>query len=245
MTICSIMQPTYLPWLGYFELLNKSDIFILLDNVKLQKSSWHVRNRIKSANGELILTVPVTLVKGRLQSSIIEAKINREKPWLQKHLKSIRQCYGKTSHFDEFYPILENLISATEISLANYTSNIIRGLVSYLGISTPIIEASKIENITGYKDERLLSICRNFDATSYYSPKGSSNYLDKENYGGALEKAGVRVIYQNFSSIEYPQRYGAFIPNLSIIDALFNCGPKGTMDLIVKGGVSSHKLFRI
>ena len=77
MTICSIMQPTYLPWLGYFELLNKADIFILLDNVKLQKSSWHVRNRIKSANGELILTVPVTLVKGRLQSSIIEAKINQ------------------------------------------------------------------------------------------------------------------------------------------------------------------------
>ncbi len=240
MTICSIMQPTYLPWLGYFELLYKADIFILLDNVKLEKSSWHVRNRIKSANGELMLTVPVTLVKGRLQSSIIDAKIDRKKPWMQKHLKSIRQCYSKTPNFDEFYPILENLVICTEMSLGNYTSNIIRGLVSYLGISTPILKASEIKNITGYKDERLLSICRTIDATSYYSPKGSSEYLDRENYGGALENAGIRVTYQNFSSIIYPQRFGTFIPNLSIIDAIFNCGSKGTLDLIIKGGNLGH-----
>ena len=108
-------------------------------------------------------------------------------------------------------------------------------MAKYFGIDTPIYFASDLDNISGQKADRLVSICKNFNTEIYYSPKGSSAYLDKENYGGALSKAGIKVVYQNFMSVEYKQRYSPFIPFLSAIDAAFNCSPDEVLKLIDEG----------
>lgn len=232
---CAIMQPTYIPWLGYFDLMKQVDVFVILDNVKLEKSSWHVRNRIRSSQGETMLTIPVSLKNGRLDTFINQTEINYKKPWSKKHLRSIEQCYSKSDYFNQFEPYLKKIISKKENFLSVFTSNIIREMAKYFGIDTPIYFASDLDNISGQKADRLVSICKNFNTEIYYSPKGSSAYLDKENYGGALSKAGIKVVYQNFMSVEYKQRYSPFIPFLSAIDAAFNCSPDEVLKLIDEG----------
>tara|TARA_B100001093_G_scaffold518492_1_gene603544 strand:+ start:86 stop:814 length:729 start_codon:yes stop_codon:yes gene_type:complete len=232
---CAIMQPTYLPWLGYFDLINQVDIFVLLDNVKLEKSSWHVRNRIRSSQGETVLTIPVILQKSRLESKINDTRINDSKPWRAKHLRTLEQSYSKSFYFNDFYPCLYEALSKETHILSDYTSNIIRQMALYLGIKTPIYLSSELNNITGVRDQRLTSICNHFDADTYYSPKGSAIYLDKENYGGALTNAGIKVIYQDFVPVEYTQSYEPFIPYLSAVDAAFNCYPNEVLNLINQG----------
>ena len=165
---CAIMQPTYLPWLGYFELIDSTDVFVLLDNVKLEKSSWHVRNNIRSANGKTTLTVPVSLTNGRLHTLINEAQINTNLQWKQKHLRSIEQNYRKTKYFDAFFPILEDQINRAHQNLASLNAAVIRMIAAYLGISTSIILASSIEDVYGAKDLRLLSICKKFIHSFWY-----------------------------------------------------------------------------
>ena len=232
---CSIMQPTYLPWLGYFDLIKQVDAFVLLDNVKLEKSSWHVRNRIRSSQGETMLTIPVSLEKSRLETCINETIINYSKPWTKKHLRTLEQSYGKSLYFEDFYPCIKNALTKDTLILSELTSSIIREIARFLGIHTPIYLSSELSDISGVKDERLVSICKKFNAKTYYSPRGSSSYLDKVNYGGALTKAGIQVVYQDFKPIEYNQQYTPFIPYLSAIDAAFNCQKKEVLDLIDRG----------
>ncbi|MDC1051160.1 WbqC family protein [bacterium] len=232
---CAIMQPTYLPWLGYFDLMKQADIFVLLDDVKLEKSSWHVRNRIRSSQGETLLTIPVSLQGCNSETKINDTKISDTKPWRRKHLRTLEQSYSKSPFFNDFYPCLYEALSKQTPLLSEYTSNIIRQLALYFGIKTPIFLSSELSDISGVKDQRLASICKCFDADTYYSPRGSSVYLDKKNYGGALTNAGVKVVYQNFFPVEYTQNYKPFIPYLSAVDAAFNCSPNEILDLINRG----------
>jgi len=232
---CAIMQPTYLPWLGYFELIDSTDVFVLLDNVKLEKSSWHVRNNIRSANGKTTLTVPVSLTNGRLHTLINEAQINTNLQWKQKHLRSIEQNYCKTKYFDAFFPMLEDQINRAHQNLASLNAAVIRMIAAYLGISTSIILASSIEDVYGAKDLRLLSICKKLRADLYYSPRGSSIYLDRESVGGVITNAGIHVVYQDFVPTRYPQQFKPFLSHMSVVDAIFNCGAAGTYNLIQQG----------
>ncbi len=229
------MQPSYIPWLGYFDLIDAVDSFILLDDVKVAKSSWNVRNRIRSAQGETMLSVPVSLPKTRLDSLFTETKLNNNIPWRKKHLKSIEQVYRKTDYFDEFFPKLEKQINASHQYLIDLNEGLIFEICNFLNIDTPIYRSSALSGITGVRDDRLTSICISIGADEYYSPKGSAAYLDIDHHGGALTDAGIRVVYQDFSTLEYNQKFAPFIPYLSIIDAIFNCGAAEVIELIRKG----------
>ena len=121
----------------------------------------------------------------------------------------MEHSYSKSFYFNDFYPFLHELLSKETLILSDYTSNIIRQMALYFGIKTPIYLSSELNNITGVRDQRLTSICNHFNADTYYSPKGSSVYLDKENYGGALTNAGIKVVYQNFVPVKYTQNYKA------------------------------------
>ncbi|WP_448213115.1 WbqC family protein [Colwellia sp. MEBiC06753] len=233
--LAAIMQPTYLPWCGYFDLIDSVDIFVFLDDVKLEKSSWQTRNRIKSANGEIMLTVPVSTPKGRMETLINQTPISSHAPWQKKHIKTLFSSYQKAPYFEEVYSFLKELIGQNYTQLSELNSHIITAICRKLTINTKLVFSSELEEIEGVKDQRLVSICHVLDVNHYLSPVGSADYLEKDSPGGAVTKAGITLSYQNFQHPSYQQLYGDFISHLSIVDMLFNCGFEQTIALIRSG----------
>jgi hypothetical protein len=226
------MQPTYMPWCGYFNLINSVDHFVFLDDVKLEKSNWHVRNRIKSSNGEVMLTISVNLPNGRTHTMINQAQLDFKKPWQKKHLKSLYTNYKKSEYFDSIYAFIEPLILNEHTSLSTFTIDIIKSIAAKLDINTPFSLASQMPSSEKTKDERLVDICNSLGVNHYLSPLGSAQYLEKHTPGGAIVQHGLLLDYQNFHHPTYPQLYGEFMSHLSIIDMLFNCGFEQTAKLI-------------
>ncbi|WP_372766443.1 WbqC family protein [Pseudoalteromonas sp.] len=234
--IISVMQPTYLPWLGYFDLIDSADKFVFLDNVKLEKSDWHVRNRIKSASGELMLTCAVTTPVGRMSAKINTTEFANGHPWRKKHLKSIEACYRKAPFFEQLYPLLKNYFEASHsYRLGQFNIGLIVLLANYMGIESDFYIASELPDMSGVKDGKLVSICQHLQGETYLSPLGAKAYIETNNPGGELVKNGINVLYQNFKHPQYTQLFGDFISHLAVVDCLFNIGPEQTLFLIRKG----------
>ena len=229
MTRVAIMQPTYLPWCGYFGLMHAVDVFVLLDSVQFARRSWQQRNQIKGANGAQWLSVPV-LSKGKRDQLISDVEINKTDNFASAHRKTIEMSYAKTPFFkayaDELLPLLDN----PSPRLADLTISLILWLKSQLGITTQVLRSSELGGI-GAKGELLASLCRELGASTYISPPGSKDYLDETD---AFEKIGVPVKYYEFKHPQYPQPFGDFIPYMSTIDMLFNCGDR-SLSLIESG----------
>ena len=232
---CAIMQPTYNPWLGYFDLMDKVDIFVYLDDVQLVKRSWQVRNRIKTPQGELFLTVPIKRLKSREETLIKDAVINDSENWRQKHLKSIELNYRKAKFFDSVFPFVENLILNDFQLLGDFNINLIENIKKTIGIKTPTIRSSEIPSVKGKKDELLANICKLLNADIYISPQGSAVYIEKETPGGAFVKKGIELYYHNYEHPVYNQLHGKFLPYMGIIDLLFNEGFEKALDIIKEG----------
>ena len=227
--ILSLMQPTYFPWLGYFNLINKSDIFVIYDTVQLSKRSWQVRNKIKTNNQELLLTIPINKTQSRNNLLINKAEINYNINWVEKHLNSIKHSYSKTPHFKEIYPYIEKILISKPKHLVDITINLIIDITKLLDIKTKIIVSSNID-YEGKKDEALISICKKLNVNNYLSVKGSQDYILKgENL---FTKNDINLIWHEYNHPEYTQIKGNFIPYLGIIDALFNIGIEKTKKLI-------------
>lgn len=231
--ILSVMQPTYLPWLGYFSLIDSSDKFVFLDNVKLEKSDWHIRNRIKTKNQALMLSCHVETSKGRSQATLENTEYTKAEFWRKKHLKSILENYSKAPYFDELYTKLLNCYANSELNtVAKFNVALIKMILDYMSIKTPTYLASDLGEIEGVKDGRLVSICNRLGCDIYLSPLGAKDYIEEITPGGELVRNGIDVTYQNFVHPQYEQQKGAFISHLSVIDCLFNVGPIGTLDLL-------------
>lgn len=229
------MQPTYIPWLGCFDLIDQVDNFVFLDNVKLEKSYWDVRNQIKTKNGIVFLTVPVRAVNGRLLTLINEAIPDNTRNWQKKHLMSIMLAYNKARFFSEVYPFLEAFIQAQYSSLAQLNIELIKRVSEKIGIKTKFFIASELKNISGIKDSRLVTICNELNCNKYISPRGAAVYLESITPGGELTKKDISVYYQNYDHPEYHQLAGEFRSHMSIIDLLFNHGFDGALETIRKG----------
>jgi len=225
----AIMQPTYLPWLGYFGLMHSVDLFILLDSVQFARRSWQQRNQIKTANGAQWLTVPV-LSKGKRDQLICDVEFDRGSAFPLSHQKVIEMNYRKSAHFDVYAPKLFEILNTESCNLAELTIDSILWIRNVLGITTPVRRASEFTN-TGTKAELLVSLCEQVGATEYVSPPGSKDYLDESD---AFTKRGLPQSYFQYEHPEYPQRYGSFLPYMSVIDLLFNCG-SDSLSLIEKG----------
>lgn len=227
--ILSLMQPTYFPWLGYFNLINKSDIFVIYDTVQLTKRSWQVRNKIKNNDKELYLTIPVRKTQCRDDLLINQSEIDYNINWVSKHLNSIKHSYLKSPYFDEIYPILENRLLAKPKYLTDITISLILDFIKILDINTQIILSKDID-YTGKKDEALISICKSLNSNTYMSVKGSQNYiLEGENL---FEKNNIDLIWHEYQHPVYNQVGKNFISHLGIIDVLFNIGPDETKKII-------------
>jgi len=224
----AIMQPTYLPYLGYFQLMAASYVFVFLDDVQFARRSWQSRNRILTAQGELMLTVPVK--KHDRDTPIHRIEIDDGQPWRDKHLAAIRHAYGKKRCFDEGWAFVsEQLAREQGGKLADLTCGMAQAAADRLGLTTRFVRASTL-NAGGARSEHLLEICRAVGADEYISPMGSSDYMEED---GVFDAAGFPARFQSFRLAEYPQGPGAFTPYMSFVDALMNVGWDGVQDLVL------------
>lgn len=235
MMLSAIMQPTFLPWIGYFDMIDQSDHFILYDDVQLAKRSWQIRNRIKTAQGELFLTVPVKKTKNRDELLICETEISYDENWQSKHLKTIESAYGKSSFFSETFQFLTELYSAKDKFLGDLNSRFIVSVSEKIGIESAIKRSSGLNGISGSKDHRLASICKEIGSDTYLSAQGSAAYIEAETPGGEIVKAGIDLHYHFYDHPEYRQLHGHFLPYMSIIDMLFNVGFDNALAMVRNG----------
>lgn len=227
------MQPTYLPWLGYFDLIDSSDIFLFYDDVQFEKQSWQTRNRIKSPHGEILLSIPI--LNNPLCTLIKDIKIDTSKHWNKKHLKTIFYNYNKSKFFNEVYPYIDQLLNLEIQSLSEFNTNIIISICHKIGIKTDFILNSKLSYTEGEKDVRLVNICKKLGATTYLSPLGSFIYIEKQTLGGAFFKNELKLYYQNYKHPTYYQIYSDFKPYMCILDLLFNEGFDNALNIIRSG----------
>lgn len=235
MKIVAIMQPTYLPWIGYFDLIDQVDQFVLLDNVQLAKRSWQVRNRIKTSQGDLFLTVSIKKKEHRADILIKNAEINYEENWTNKHLKSLEFNYKKAAYFREVYDLIYKILSTKHKYLARLNIDIIHSVSKKIGQEVNFIRSSEFKEISGEKDKRLVEICKRIDAKEYLSPQGSAVYMERMRPGGEFVKEKIELFYHNFKHPIYHQLFNGFISHLCILDLLFNYGFDNSLEIIRKG----------
>ena len=212
------MQPTYLPWLGYFDMMARVDVFVLLDNVQFEKASWQQRNRIKTSQGELMLTIPIR--KGPVDRRIADTEINLDTRFGTTHAKSIQTAYGKAAFGPHYLPDLARLVKAGTPLLGAFNEEIIRWLADAMGITTRIVRGSDLA-ATGRRTELTVAQCVELGATCYLAAGGSRDYTSQE---PGFAENDISVEYHSYAHPEYPQLHGPFVPYLSAVDALLNVG---------------------
>jgi hypothetical protein len=222
-----ILQPGYLPWLGFFDQLYNADVFVYYDDVPYDKQGWRNRNRIKSTSGIQWLTVPV-LTTGRFGQLNNEVEIDQRKDWTRKHIITVKQSYSKSPFIKEYLPELEDALQQNWQYLIDLNKYLVEMVCRWLNIKTEIVNSSAL-NIHGQRSERLLKICQHFNATHYLSGDAAKNYLDEE----LFNKNKVNILWQNFQHPVYKQCHESFEPYLSIIDLVFNEGKRSK--LVLKG----------
>lgn len=227
----AILQPGYLPWLGFFEQMYHSDIFVVYDNVQYDKHGWRNRNRIKTSNGAQWLTVPV-LTKGQDKPLNRDILIDNKTNWGKKHLLSLRQNYSKAPCFKEYISFFEDTYSRQWDKLIDLDMHLIRRFAEILGIKSKIVFASSLQ-ATGDAVQRLISICKELGADTFYEGAAGKDYIDTK----VFEKAGITLEFQDYQHPVYKQLYGDFLPYLSIVDLIFN---HGSHSLEILGSLKSN-----
>jgi len=217
----AIHQPQYLPWIGYFDKLDRADIFVLLDDVQYKKNEWQNRNRIKTAGSVQWMTVPVRF---RFPQMIRDVKIAHEHNWRKKHDHALTANYNHALYFDRYRDFFRNVYLRNWNHLLDLNLHIIAYLMEKLGIQTRIVLSSRLK-IREKRSDRLIAICQALGGKEYLSGPGAKVYLDLE----AFKNRGIQVKFQDFHHPRYGQLFNGggnpgFVPNLSIIDLLFNCG---------------------
>lgn len=216
----AIAQPTYLPWLGYFDLLDQVDQFVFLDSVQFEKRSWQQRNRIKTPTGLQWMTVPV-ISRGKRSQRIAEAEIEEE--FWHDHLRSIEMNYRRAPFFERYYGAIQELLplAASTSNLATLTIGLVRWFAQIMDIRTPMLRSSELD-VQGKRTELLTEICVSLGATSYLSPLGSVEYL--VNDLPIITGRGIEVGFQHYEHPLYQQLFPPFQPYASALDLLFNEG---------------------
>ncbi len=215
----AILQSNYIPWRGYFDLISLVDEFVIFDEMQYTKRDWRNRNRIKTKDGVLWLTVPVE-VKGKYFQNIRETKINGES-WRNKHWKTLEFNYIKSKYFKDLADEIEHIYLEENItSLSKLNRRFIDLICSYLGIKTCIRDSFEF-SLANNKNERLVNICKELEASEYVSGPKAASYIDKK----IFESNNIKLSFADYSGYsEYNQLWGGFEKNLSILDLIFNCG---------------------
>jgi hypothetical protein len=246
--ILSAHQPQYLGYLGFYHKIMLSDVFVILDDVQYERGSYVARNKIKTQQGELMLTIPLRM-ENHLNKTIRQMEIADDR-WRKKHWQSIYNAYHRAPYweeykdiFDEFYNKyfnigLINFLGMNKFSEAIYYLTL--GLINLLKIDTKIVQQSHldIERI-GHKQELILNLCKHFGADTFIFGSQGHNYADVE----LFKQHGIRCVFQDYQHPVYPQQWGEFMPYMSVIDLLFNCGADKARELITQSNLSREELL--
>jgi hypothetical protein len=217
-----ILQPSYIPWRGYFHQIQKADIFIFYDCVQYDKHGWRNRNAIKTAQGSQWLTIPVN-TKGCVSEGkvIKDIPILWDTPWPEKHIKSIQQNYAKAPFFKDYANLLDSIFARKDSLLADFTCATTELIARELGNNhTKFIRSSEI-GAEGSKTERLIGLLKKIKATHYISGPSAQDYIEREKF----DEVGISLEFMSYDYPDYPQLHRPFLPQVSILDLLFNVGP--------------------
>ena len=227
--ILAVHQPQYIPWLGYFDKIAKSDRFVFLDQVQYKEREFQNRNKIRTKDGWMWLTVPVASRHGGRQK-ICDVLIDNSAGWQRQHLESLRSWYGRAPFLNEHLPFFEDAYKRQWEQLTDLSTHIIKYLLEKFSISTPLAFEAELD-IRSAKTDRIIEICQKMKADTYLSGAGGRDYLEEEKFG----RAGIKLVYQEYRHPAYRQQFmsgeGDFLPFMSAIDLLFNEGP-GARDIL-------------
>ncbi len=221
--IAAIHQPQYLPWIGYFDKLDRADVFVLLDNVQYKKNEWQNRNRIRTSQGWQWITVPVLY---HYPEKIDAVKINNTTDWRRKHLNALVYNYSKAPFFEEHRLFFEETFSCHWENLVEINVHILQYLNRALGINKEIVLASSLA-LREEPTERLVDICKHVQADTYLSGKDGAKYINSDTFA----QANIQVTFQDFHHPAYSQLHEPFEPFMSIVDLLFNHG-RNSLEII-------------
>ena len=219
-----ILQPSYIPWRGYFEQIFRVDLFVFCDDVQYDKRGWRNRNQIKTPKGKQWLTIPVYSRGAQIENiPINQIRIAWDRPWNEHHLKTLQHAYAKAPYFEHYLPLLEVFYQRRDEFLADFTIDFTVALARELGnTKTRFMRSSEIPNITGKKTDLLIQILQTVGGTHYLTGPLAKDYIEPEKF----EEAGITLEYMEYSYPEYPQLYPPFDPQVSILDLLFMTGPE-------------------
>ncbi|MBD2327192.1 WbqC family protein [Alkalinema sp. FACHB-956] len=224
------MQPTYLPWAGYFNLMTQADIFIILDDVQFERRSWQSRNRILLNGQECWLTVPVHSQYG--VESISTIQLDNGQKWRKKHIQTISQAYSKAPYADCLIGLTEILLNESFKLLVDLNVQIITWIANQLNLNPKIIRASEV-GVSGKRSQHLYNLCEACQCDEYLSPIGSQEYLIADR---VFEASSTRLIFQDYNPQPYPQLKTAhFISHLSIVDVIANLGWERASEYVLTG----------
>jgi len=222
MTLAVITQPTYLPWLGYFEQLARADVFVFLDDVQFRSRSWMCRNQLRTKEGKAYwLTVPV--VNSPRETPINQIHIADDGGhWQKTHQRSIAASLAKAKYFDAVDALVGRGFAQSFGLLAELNKFLIREIAGVLGLNPRFVSASEL-NVGGRRTERLVRLCQAVGADEYYSAAGARDYMEEESH--LFDAAGIRYRYQDFVHPQYEQAGPGFVSHLACIDMIANAGP--------------------
>lgn len=216
-----ILQPSYIPWRGYFHQISKADLFIFYDDVQYDKHGWRNRNQIKTSQGPQWLTIPVHSGGATEGLLIKDTKIDWAKPWAANHWKALTFAYAKAPYFRSYASLLEPFYQRRDTLLADFTIDLTIALARELGLTrTKFMRSSELSGIDGQKTDRLIQILTQVGTTHYISGPSAQDYIEQDKF----DAAGISLEYMVYDYPEYPQLYPPFEPQVSVLDLLFMTG---------------------
>lgn len=240
----SIHQPHYFPWVGYFDKMAKADVFVLLDQVQFGKGSQMIRNRVLDTNGEVKFLTISGETKDFLNREYRELATKDIPLWTARQVNALSSYYRKTPGAKELFPILKAFFQREYPTICQWTCGSIELIRELLDIRTPLLYQSDISYDHSCKRSDLVyAICKAIGANTYFSGRGASvEYLDREKFA----ENGVKIVFQDFTHPVYPQcNSKEFIPGISILDMLFNCGVEETRRIFWENVHSTHEFEEI
>lgn len=216
MKLISIRQPGYFPYLGFFKKIESADVFVFLDDVQYTRSDWDNRNKIKTTDGSMWLTIPIL---NKSKEFLNEVKIDHTQNWIYKHKSAIKFNYQNSPFFDLYWKDIESILNKKYTKLIDLNMKLINYFKSVLDINTETVFSSDLK-INSSGSEKLCQICMKLKADSYLSGELGQNYLDSK----LFENNQIKIIFEKFEHPTYSQMNSKFLPNMSIIDLLFNEG---------------------
>lgn len=220
---CVILQPSYIPWRGFFDLIHRADVFVFYDDVQYDKHGWRNRNLVKTAQGSKWITIPVAS-RGNVSKGLLlkDTRVAWHEDWAKKHAATIRQSYAKAPFFAQYAPLVDTFYARRPELLCDFTIETTIELARALGIThTRFLRSSEL-GIEGSRTERLVSLVKSVGADHYLSGPSARDYIDD----ALFRDAGIGLEYIAYEYPEYEQLHSPFDPHVTVLDLLFMKGPE-------------------